>query len=191
MNIEIPKYCGACSSWLWESEQKDIAMLQSKYEALGHSLTLSQSYDIWYMYCDYCSANWMSVSGDISKSLMFIDDVLLEEGCIGAEKEYKYWEVEKINKSTLSDPEDIISVKLRNDGNDKVLSFKWDGCVDMHTYCNGFTPDDEMTREQRSDNVDYIHICELERHIAEMQEVLEIAKDILGQENYDKNFKYV
>jgi len=75
MDKIIPKYNGKCSRWLWKSEQEDIKILKNKYKELGYELTLSQSYDLWYKYCEYCCANWMYVDNDISKSLMFLDEV--------------------------------------------------------------------------------------------------------------------
>jgi len=37
--------------------------------------------------------------------------------------------------------------------------------------------------------MDYIHICDLEEYINQLQEVLIIAKDILGEEKYERDFK--
>lgn len=58
---------------------------------------------------------------------------------------------------------------------------KWDGCVDYSTYSNGYGYDHEC-----NDNCqccqDYIHICDLEKHIEEMQEILKKAKEHYGED---------
>jgi len=102
-------------------------------------------------------------------------------------KEYKHWNVHKINKT--NDGELIVSVELRDkEYNTLELSFKWDGCVNLWKRYNGYTNDDEFSQEIEG-NMDYIHICDLEEFINQLQEVLIIAKDILGEEKYEKDFK--
>lgn len=64
--------------WLWECQdvQEDLLILQDKYKQLGYDLKKEQAYDAWAMYCEYCSANWMYVDGDISNSLWAVKKVL-------------------------------------------------------------------------------------------------------------------
>ena len=73
----MSQYNGVCSSWLWECEQHDIKLLQELYKSLGYHVTLSQAYDLWYKYSEYCYANWLIVdqNTDLSGSLMFLKDV--------------------------------------------------------------------------------------------------------------------
>lgn len=57
--------------WLYKDKevQADLLVLQEKYKELGYDFTTDECYDIWYIYSDMMSANWLSVSGDISKSI--------------------------------------------------------------------------------------------------------------------------
>ncbi len=66
------------SRWLWNEEdvQQDLLLLQKKYKELGYDLTKEQCYDIWYMYSQYCHANWIVVSKDVSNSEWCIKRVL-------------------------------------------------------------------------------------------------------------------
>ena len=99
--------------------------------------------------------------------------------------EYKYWDVKKINKTNDGL---ITSVELRDSTyNATELDFKWDGCINLWKYYNGYTPDDNS--KESEENMDYIHICGLKEFINQLQEVMTIAKDILGEEEFDKNFE--
>ena len=100
-------------------------------------------------------------------------------------KEYQYWDIKKINK--ISDGELITAVELRDNNYNAIqLDFKWDGCINMWKYYNGYTPDDDS--EEARENMDYIHICDLQEFINQLQEVLVIAKDILGKEKFERDF---
>jgi len=102
-------------------------------------------------------------------------------------KEYQHWNVHKINET--NDGELVVSVELRDKNyNTLELNFKWDGCVNLWKRYNGYTNDDEFSTEVE-ENIDYIHICDLEEYINQLQEVLVIAKDILGEEKYERDFK--
>ncbi|WCK57325.1 hypothetical protein PP175_29485 (plasmid) [Aneurinibacillus sp. Ricciae_BoGa-3] len=49
--------------WLWNEQdvQEDLVVLLDKYKEMGYNLTKEQAYDAWYMYSEYCQANWMFV----------------------------------------------------------------------------------------------------------------------------------
>lgn len=102
-------------------------------------------------------------------------------------KDNKYWSVHKINKT--DDDKLVVSVELRDkDYNTLELAFKWDGCVNLWKRYNGYTNDSEFSEEVEK-NTDYIHICDLEGFVNQLQEVLVIAKDILGEEKYERDFR--
>lgn len=56
---------------------------------------------------------------------------------------------------------------------------KWDGCVHLSHYFNGVDPD--ASPELVDENSDYLHICDLEAHIKQLQSLLESAKAHFGQ----------
>lgn len=67
------------SKWLWDCEdvQQDITILQKNYkDQLGYSLTKEQTFDSWYIYCEYCCANWMHVDTDLKNSEWAVKKVL-------------------------------------------------------------------------------------------------------------------
>lgn len=100
-------------------------------------------------------------------------------------KEYRFWNIKKINKT---DDETVVSVELRDSNYNCIsLSFKWDGCINLFKYYNGYTPDDNSPEAQ--ENVDYIHICDLKEFIEQLQEVVVIAKDVLGEEKFKRDFE--
>lgn len=71
------------SRWLWDCEdvQEDLDLLVFKYKELGYGVTKEQAYDAWYLYSEYCSANWMYVgdNGDVTGSLEYLKEILSEE----------------------------------------------------------------------------------------------------------------
>ena len=102
-------------------------------------------------------------------------------------KEYQYWDIHKIN--TTDDGETVVSVELRDkDYNTLDLSFKWDGCINLFKRYNGYTNDSEYSQDV-AENTDYMHICNLQEFVNQLQEVLVIAKDILGEEKYKRDFE--
>jgi hypothetical protein len=60
---------------------------------------------------------------------------------------------------------------FRNELNNLRIDIKWDGCVNIDSYCNGDT-----VEQHHADNHDYIHICDLPTFIAQLQQVLEAAR---------------
>lgn len=102
-------------------------------------------------------------------------------------KKYKYWNIYKINKT--NDDKLIVSVELRDKIYNTIeLDFKWDGCINLWKRYNGYTNDSEFSKEVE-ENMDYIHICNLEEYINQLQEILVIAKDILGEEKFERDFR--
>ena len=98
---------------------------------------------------------------------------------------YKYWDIKNISKTNDGF---ITAVELRDNNYNAIrLDFKWDGCINLWKYYNGYTPDDNSPEAQ--DNMDYIHVCNLQEFINQLQEVLVIAKDILGEEKFKRNFE--
>ena len=63
--------------WLWDNKdiQQDLIELQIVYKDLGYELTLEQCYDAWYMYSQYCEANWLRVSS-VENSKWCIDRII-------------------------------------------------------------------------------------------------------------------
>lgn len=66
--------------WMWDCEdvQEDLITLQTEYKKLGYNLTKEQCYDVWYMYCDECCANWMYIS-NVENSVDYIQKVINNE----------------------------------------------------------------------------------------------------------------
>lgn len=86
-------------------------------------------------------------------------------------KNIKYWKVEKVNKSN-----DGESVELRDNTGDEIeVSFKWDGCIDLRKYYNGYAPEDKWSKEVE-ENTDYVHICNITEVIERLQELKEIME---------------
>jgi uridine kinase len=97
----------------------------------------------------------------------------------------KYWEIEKVTESN-SNKEDTIVVELVNkDYRDESVSIKWDGCVHLHKYWNGYTVDDPHS-EEKANNSDYIHICDIDEMIEKLQELKEVAKVKFSKQNYEE-----
>ena len=102
-------------------------------------------------------------------------------------REYKHWNIHKVNKTNQ---DEIISVELRDSNYDALkLYFKWDGCVNIHKRHNGYTNEDHMSAEELEENEDYMHVCDLKEFVDQLQEVLAIAKDMLGEEKYKEYFE--
>ena len=100
-------------------------------------------------------------------------------------KEYSFWDIKEAHKTNDGT---IVSVELRDKNyNSIALSFKWDGCINLFKYYNGYTPDDHSKESQ--ENSDYMHICDLKGFIEQLQEVIIIAKDILGEEKFKRDFE--
>lgn len=78
-------------------------------------------------------------------------------------KDIKYWNITKINKT---EDETVISIYAEDEYKNKV-SFKWDGCIDLHHDGN------------------YIHICDIDDMIERLQEIKQIAKNEFNKENYN------
>lgn len=70
-------------------------------------------------------------------------------------------------------------IRTVNDYNDLSIRMKWDGCIDIRKYENGDSPDN-----YNSQNVSYMHICEVKEFIKELQDVVRIA-----EENFGEDFK--
>lgn len=65
--------------WMWNCEdvQEDICTLQNRYKnEMGYDLSLEEVYDIWSLYSERYSANWMTVNEDILDSESIIIDFL-------------------------------------------------------------------------------------------------------------------
>lgn len=73
------------------------------------------------------------------------------------------WNVTKIVKT--DDENMVVSVSAEGDYENRV-SFKWDGCIDLH-YNDG-----------------YIHICDVDDMIKKLQEIKQLAKENFDEENY-------
>lgn len=74
-----------------------------------------------------------------------------------------HWTVTKENKI---DDGEVYSVYAEDEYENKV-SFKWDGCIDLHHENN------------------YIHICDIDEMIEKLQEIKRTAKRLFREDNYD------
>ena len=84
----------------------------------------------------------------------------------------KYWKIKEVIKS--DDGNMVLSVKLRDVVNNSYSAFfKWDGCMEITKYDNGYTPDDPYS-EEVEENSDSIHICHIDEMIERLQEIKEI-----------------
>lgn len=66
------------------------------------------------------------------------------------------------------------ALSLTNEHKNFQLTARWDGCVDIRNSCNGFVVGD--TSNDQSNMQDYIHICDLDEFIKQLQELNEKAK---------------
>lgn len=65
--------------WLWDCKdvQEDLKVLKEQYKKqLGYELNEEQCFDVWYLHCEYCCANWMNVKGDLSSSEWAVKKIL-------------------------------------------------------------------------------------------------------------------
>ena len=62
-------------TWLWDSVQDDLILLQIEYRKLGYNPTLEQCYEAWYLYSEGCCANWINIS-NVENSKEDIEKVL-------------------------------------------------------------------------------------------------------------------
>ncbi|MGD6876840.1 hypothetical protein [Bacillus infantis] len=72
------------------------------------------------------------------------------------------WKVTKVNKT---EDGTVVSAYASDEFDNKV-SFKWDGCIDLH----------------HDDN--YIHICDVDEMIEKLQEIKRMAKENFDEDNY-------
>jgi hypothetical protein len=74
------------------------------------------------------------------------------------------WKVTKINET-----EDGTTISVyASDEYDNKVSFKWDGCINLHHEKN------------------YIHICDVDEMIERLQEIKKLAKEVFSEENYNE-----
>ncbi|WP_299831370.1 hypothetical protein [uncultured Metabacillus sp.] len=93
----------------------------------------------------------------------------------------KHFKITKVNKT---DEGEVISIEVADkEFNETSVSFKWDGCIDYRRYYNGFKVDDEYS-EEKANNTDYIHICEIDDMIEKLQEIKKIAQENFTEDNY-------
>ena len=52
------------------------------------------------------------------------------------------------------------------------IDIKWDGCTNIRNSANGFTVDESL----KDNCAGYIHICDLQEFIAQLQQVLDAAR---------------
>lgn len=91
------------------------------------------------------------------------------------------FEIDNIHKTREGKP---ISIRLIDkECRNMEIYMKWDGCIDLYTHCNGSTVDDE-----RTEDVDYIHICEVKEFITILQEVVRIAEENFEKEDFENGW---
>lgn len=74
------------------------------------------------------------------------------------------------------------AITVVNDYDNLEIRMKWDGCIDINKYSNGDTPENYSV-----DNVCYMHICEVQEFINELQSVVNIAKENFSEDDF-KNY---
>ena len=57
---------------------------------------------------------------------------------------------------------------------------KWDGCVEFQSYFNN--PKHLQTPEDLQDNVDQIHICDIDEMIEILQSLKKVAQEYFGKD---------
>lgn len=67
---------------------------------------------------------------------------------------------------------------LANEYKDIRFTARWDGCCHLEIFYNGDTYDAATSEKNR----DYMHIYDLEQHIAQLQELLQKAKEHFGKD---------
>jgi len=93
----------------------------------------------------------------------------------------KYWEVKQVNKSL--DGKEILSVELRDKiDNASKVTLKWDGCIDIRKYYNGYTADAEWSQDME-ENSDYIHLCDINVAIERLKEIQKIMSSYTSLSN--------
>jgi hypothetical protein len=90
----------------------------------------------------------------------------------------KMW---KINKEKTQ--EDWLEVYTEDNKHSAIV--KWDGCIHYYDYCN----DAEPYRENKSEDVDYMHICDIDQEIAYLQELRKVAEEFYKDHFYQAFYK--
>lgn len=72
-------------------------------------------------------------------------------------------------------------IEARNEYGDLQVHMKWDGCIDLYKYSNGYT-----IEEHSEDNVVNLHICEVKEFIKELQDVVKIAEQNFHKDDFEK-----
>ena len=92
----------------------------------------------------------------------------------------KKWDIASTYKSEEGR---MISISLVDSTYENAKVYmKWDGCLDYRKYSNGATVYDENVR---NDDVDYIHICDINDMIERLQEIKKIAKENFCDSDYE------
>lgn len=76
---------------------------------------------------------------------------------------------------------ELVEVESQPDGTEDIwqrIVVKWDGCIHYRRYYN--TPANFPGRDPRYGD-DYLHICELDKFIKQLQKVKEMAKAHFGE----------
>lgn len=93
------------------------------------------------------------------------------------------FEIDNIHRTREGKP---VSIRLIDkERRNMEINMKWDGCIDLFKYDNGYTVDDKATDE---DDVDYIHICEVKEFIARLEEVVRIAEENFEKEDFENGW---
>ena len=88
----------------------------------------------------------------------------------------------EITNETLYSGNALNVTVVDEDCRDIEITLKWDGCIDINTYSNGSNPEEVLN----NNDVDYIHICDVQRFIKQLQEVVEIAKEKFSEEDFKR-----
>lgn len=88
-------------------------------------------------------------------------------------KVIKEWNGEARNINVLDTEYETMEVNL-----------KWDGCINLWLGMNGINPS-TATPEERKEHVDYLHICDLDYFIEQLQEIKRIGKNHFKNEYWE------
>lgn len=94
------------------------------------------------------------------------------------------FEITKVKKTSEGEP--VVVTVVDKEYGETQVSLKWDGCINYHRYENGYRPSDENVPPG---NISYIHICEVDKMIEQLQEIKRIAENQFSKENYNRYWK--
>ncbi|RXZ77996.1 hypothetical protein EBB07_28465 [Paenibacillaceae bacterium] len=94
------------------------------------------------------------------------------------------WDIRKVYRENHSGKNEVVSMTLvGSEYNNTEVSIRWDGCINLWSYYNGYSPDDEDSKE-KGENCHYIHMCDIDDMINKLTELKKIAKENFSEKYY-------